>query len=182
MAVRIIQKWKGVSYEIEDFGETDLCKLRGIRRSRVLRVILVYTFSVLPLYRSRWRSFFVYWCRSVPQLILSFNIICIAHSMERQKHVDVIVENPSLVDFVRYRCESCWGMTRRSTPLAIASFIADQRIWRAVDPPQNMKTRRTMRNTKSWSLTRFFPVLGLKCFHVFFEGKIKCAPPKKNWK
>ena len=40
--IRVYYKKKGkVSYEIEDFAETHLCKLRGILRSRVLLIAVL---------------------------------------------------------------------------------------------------------------------------------------------
>ena len=61
-----IAQWKNVSYEIEDFVETHLCKLRGILRSRVLRVLCDLIKNVSPFLRRTksepWNSVSVWIC------------------------------------------------------------------------------------------------------------------------
>ena len=55
-------KWKNVSWEIDDFVETHLCKLRGVLRSRVLGVLCDLIKNVSPYwgrqksdsYRTQW--------------------------------------------------------------------------------------------------------------------------------
>ena len=51
-----IMKWKNFSCEIDDFVETRLCMLRGILRSRVLRVLCDLIKTVSPCWGGRNRT------------------------------------------------------------------------------------------------------------------------------
>ena len=91
----IIMKWKNVSCEIEDFVDTHLGKLRGILRSRVIRLLCGFIKNVgrdkiWPLWNSV--SVWICDCRYVCLLVIFVGRNLINSSMKSKKWITRWIE------------------------------------------------------------------------------------------